>query len=917
MVAIMLTEPQDPAAAIKGSGCECKPELSLLFDQIEFESRVDCSSEKMMLLRISSVLNRPVGSGVTVLDWALKRGYTCGAMNLILRGAAVTPSALKTVGLGDLSLDQAQDLLPSVPSNGRSRQLVADWRAVLNDTLEHSHTETEAICSGDGGGRGGGVGAIKLQALEVSVLSHFADVRIIFWAGPSRTPNQPNVVLLAHSSVLCARSDYFRASLSRCGGTFDIHMLPGNGDPTAETMSDVMSFLYSGDVVGGGVGSDSLLTRPFEDVVNLLLAANRFLIFRLQRLCEHVLGRRLNLGDSLQAAIHLLDLIGGENSDLYWFVQDFIFRNRHRIVLHCEVSSGADDTRLRVSQGFHLASLNEVRRRQVELAAATFLESEWSPPRTFDSSVSLKHRRHRQTESAAESAAFAASLDVKDDGGVCVVANEARQMRWSALGFSPLGPASLQALLKHIARPNFPTTSSSYSLARPQGTQTGTRFPSGDPLVVSDDDRREFEAVVDAYRGLSESDEAEASGGEHAEDERLQEWFDTISEWDDHRNRLDDQGGVQAMKLGNERGRFACFLRGGLAGERQLFYTPRFLSEEDALFEHRLKMLELSGVHANTPLASWDLIAAAAEDPNSGTLGTAGQRSLALARFMAAARKGELSTFASSSMLVAQSFEEAFKTELALKSGGGGAEDGNGPPSRSSVAVAPFDVELRAEDGGSVSAHRSVLSARCERFRARFRFMRSTSSFSMASNPSTSISLPSSLTKSLEVPGISTPALSALVHFLYTARLPRNLSREQTPSSLSEPAILVQAPSSLSSEACLNSTAVLLELCFAAEEFLLPQLQSDAANHLITEGYLTPASAPDVLRLTRMLSPNPRLESLRRAAARLVLTRFEATAAETRFPLAAGGVGLGEKDQQDDDDLHPAQLLALALSLYR
>jgi hypothetical protein len=78
----------------------------------------------------------------------------------------------------------------------------------------------------------------------------------------------------------------------------------------------------------------------------LLLAAHQLLLPRLQRLCEHVLGRRLS-ARSLPRAVHLCSLLDGEPSrgpedddedddeddaaaplsDLHWFVQSFVRRH--------------------------------------------------------------------------------------------------------------------------------------------------------------------------------------------------------------------------------------------------------------------------------------------------------------------------------------------------------------------------------------------------------------------------------------------------------------------------------------------------------------------------------------------------------------------------------------------------------------
>jgi len=407
--------------------------------------------------------------------------------------------------------------------------------------------------------------------------------------------------------------------------------------------------------------------------------------------------------------------------------------------------------------------------------------------------------------------------------------------------------------------------------------------------MVLEEDRLAFEIVLNSYNGLAASCEVDA--------ERTQEWLVNIAEWNDKHNKLDDRGGVQAMMLGNERGRFACFLRGGLGGRRQIFYTSKFLTEEAAQLTHEKKMLELDGPR-NGPLSSWELVAAAAEDPECTILGPPGQRSFALARLLASSFEVVVSPVAPNTMLVASSFEQ-FRAETTSAASGGIFTYGcDHPP------VTPCDIMLRTDDGGSVLAHRSVLSARCERFRGQFRFMLSSSVLSASSSSPLQSETP---LLSLEVPGVSETALAALIHFLYVGRLPQSLSVLPSP-----PLNAASFPPSRVEDALTRAKApeVLLELCFVAEEFLLPQLQSDAAYFLISEGYLTPSLAPDALRLAHLLAPNARLENLRIAAARCVLTCCDG-ALRASQKTSLGGDGF-EEFEKDDPLLR--QLLELALS---
>jgi hypothetical protein len=186
-----------------------------------------------------------------------------------------------------------------------------------------------------------------------------------------------------------------------------------------------------------------------------------------------------------------------------------------------------------------------------------------------------------------------------------------------------------------------------------------------------------------------------------------------------------------------------------------------------------------------------------------------------------------------------------------------------------------------------VLAHRAVLSARCERFRAMFHFSslqkrrdgpKDPVPHNNASELESSGSSMSPLREELRVSGMSCAALEVLVHYLYTASLPEYLTSSQAINFNSK------EPEDASEKAS-NSAHLLMELLFVADEFLLPQLRQDVAMALALEHHISAgvrgrdlscniSQCPvciDALRVAKLLG----IESLRQVAARFILRNIK------------------------------------------
>ncbi len=108
----------------------------------------------------------------------------------------------------------------------------------------------------------------------------------------------------------------------------------------------------------------------------------------------------------------------------------------------------------------------------------------------------------------------------------------------------------------------------------------------------------------------------------------------------------------------------------------------------------------------------------------------------------------------------------------------------------------------------------------------------------------------------MKVVGVSYDAMAALIHFLHCGKLPQNLLEGISGTSAQSRHI----------DACGDCARTIMELCFCADEYLLPQLASDAAVAL--EAFLTPINASDVLGLAHLL----RMPRLRAASAAFILS---------------------------------------------
>ena len=341
--------------------------FDVLLDYMDGSEKGDFSSyeRRQRFSHWFSQWNRPgkrsSTHGINPLEHALARGRNGAAAELLLRGAPITGQALRLAGLLSETTTLSREI---IPVSGTTKGLAMDWAHVL-----HNLSENDGL-----------VGRGEVGDEVPSIDTCFADVQILFW---SDCESRVERVMHAHSCVLKARSEYFRASLDHGyhsdGKVMSLHMHPHQGDPNFTSMRLVREFLYTGNC-GTGFTSEEI------DIVEVLVAANRLLLGRLQRQCEHVIGRRLSLG-FLLVAIHLCDLVdvsGEEPSDLYWYVQNFVHTHREFICVGPGRSKGAD-CRVRLPQGFVLRELNEVLPRVDELAASAFIDGEiWDPEQAED-----------------------------------------------------------------------------------------------------------------------------------------------------------------------------------------------------------------------------------------------------------------------------------------------------------------------------------------------------------------------------------------------------------------------------------------------------------------------------------------------------------------------------------------------------
>jgi len=337
-------------------------------------------------------------------------------------------------------------------AQGRSAQVARDWALAFDAAQDDADSEVavvEMAMIEASAASSGATASLKSPSFYAACRRHlppivptasscYADVRLVFWNASAHSGACPEV-LLAHAPLLMARSEYFRASLTNAAGSketivnsdnssnsdnsqqmtgFDMHFQPAAGDPSADTMRNVLQFLYTGDLTHtdgedstdnedddscddngdlderssdndseNGLDVDqhldvsdavvraedasttlgdtqgiqassspsglSLSYKPLRhlslnELADLLMAAHQLLLLRLQRICEHAIGRRLS-ARTLPLAVHLCSFLDGdcssnENvsqdlnfdgdnraassmSDLHWFVQSFVRRH--------------------------------------------------------------------------------------------------------------------------------------------------------------------------------------------------------------------------------------------------------------------------------------------------------------------------------------------------------------------------------------------------------------------------------------------------------------------------------------------------------------------------------------------------------------------------------------------------------------
>ena len=82
-----------------------------------------------------------------------------------------------------------------------------------------------------------------------------------------------------------------------------------------------------------GATLDSNARDDLEEVIDLLLVSHRFLVTRLRRICEHVIGRRLTLAQ-LPRIIQVAQILNGpDQCDLSLYIQDYVQRNVDSIMI--------------------------------------------------------------------------------------------------------------------------------------------------------------------------------------------------------------------------------------------------------------------------------------------------------------------------------------------------------------------------------------------------------------------------------------------------------------------------------------------------------------------------------------------------------------------------------------------------------
>ena len=776
-------------------------------------------------------------------------------------------------------------------AHGRSAQVARDWAAALCAAQEDADSEVAIVelamvQAATAAATVDAPSAMptpsfyamcrrQLPPIVPTASTCYADVRLVFWGASARGGNNSPEVLLAHSPPLMARSEYFRASLTNATRSkdnvkdshsdssnqvtgFDMHFQPSAGDPSADTMKHVLKFLYTGDVAytdgedstddedddhssddnddlakrSSDNGSDNSAGVDLQHNINntiesernqtascvpsklpssykplrhlslsaladLLMAAHQLLLLRLQRVCEHAIGRRLN-ARSLPLAVHLCSFLDGCNgshdesplqegapydgdfdsddhaaassmSDLHWFVQSFVRRHPHLVQLPCQkVSSKVSHSNLK-------ALCNE-------------------------------------EGDAAATAAVTTTSPIAESGG-----NSAQEPSASSADTTAEDNASAATgATGHLVKlpPYFEFTGGLACCGRQEVILASSVYLNQAP-VWQPSSSSEVEDEIKSNGTLAGTATSLPSGS-HVP--------------------------VAALQLSWKR--FQLPVEG-----------PHVLVSMYALPVTAAATLEC------TPPLSSAILVAAAEDPDCSALDDSERRRVltCLSRFFATPIDGGPETAQRETQseigAAAQGDEDDDTTALhdqrdrchALPGANLVAYDLSHFSSRLDAAVpsslqsaAPhrepgtYDVEVVAADGGRLWAHKAVLAARSHALAASLRFA---SSRAAQSNESSGTVWEVKL-------DLSTAAARVFLRWLYGATLP-DATVGLTASTLLEMGIAQSAETSTDGGTCSSNhydafTSILMELCFVAEELLLPQLKLDAAAALVSDVYMGP-----------------------------------------------------------------------------